>query len=189
MKMHDFPVIYNEEARLAAVDRLGLFDHAPEQRFDRITRLAAYMTSAPMAILSLVGAQRQWFISHHGLMEQAISREWSLCNYTLIEQDMFMVENAAQDARFERNPFVTGAPHLRFYAGMPLPDEQGHRVGVLCVVDTVARHLSSVQVHALHDLAKLAAETLVHAGHAVSAARAAEETTRAHAGHRPGDSA
>lgn len=183
--MHDFPVIYNEEARLAAVDRLGLLDRAPEPRFDRITRLAAYMTGTPMAILSLVGARRQWFISHHGLVEQAMSREWSLCNYTLIEQDMFMVENAAQDARFERNPFVMGAPHLRFYAGMPLPDEQGHRVGVLCVMDTVARHLSSVQAHALRDLANLATETLIHAGHAVSAARVAKEATTAHAGPRP----
>ncbi|MGI4862136.1 MAG: GAF domain-containing protein [Janthinobacterium lividum] len=185
--MPDFPVIYNEEARLAAVDRLGLFDSAPEPRFDRITRLAAYMTGTPMAILSLVGARRQWFMSHHGLVKQEMKRDWALSNYTLIEQDMFMVEDAAQDARFERNPFVTGPPYLRFYAGMPLPDEQGHRVGVLCVMDTVARHLSSVQAHALHDLAKLAADTLVHAGQAANAARAAEEAATAHAAHRSGD--
>ncbi|MGI4862261.1 MAG: GAF domain-containing protein [Janthinobacterium lividum] len=168
---------------MAAVERSGLLDSTPEPRFDRITRLAAYMTGAPMAILSIVGARRQWFKSHHGLAAQETPREWALCNYALVEQDLFTVEDASQDPRFVQNPLVTGAPHLRFYAGVPLADKQGHRLGVLCVLDTMPRHLGNAQVHALRDLAKLTAEALVDAVHAKAAAHDAEASP-AHAGSR-----
>ncbi|MCY0386861.1 GAF domain-containing protein [Robbsia sp. Bb-Pol-6] len=171
--MPEFPVIYNEEARLAAVEQCGLMDSPSDARFDRITRLAAFMTSTPMAVVSLVGAQRQWFKSRHGLEAREISREWAFCNYTLVDQALFTVEDASRDPRFAQSPMVQGSPHLRFYAGVPLSDEQGHRVGVLCVMDTVPRHLTNLQRHALRDLGNLAADALVTAALAVAAARIA----------------
>lgn len=172
--MQDFPVIYNEEARLAAVERCGLMDSAPDPCLDRITRLAAYMAGTPMSTISLVGARRQWFKSRHGLLAREMSRQSAFCNYALVEQDIFTVEDASQDPRFAQSPLVVGSPHLRFYAGVPLPDEEGHRLGVLCVIDTVPRHLGKAQRHALRDLAEVATDALVNAARAAAAARAAE---------------
>jgi excisionase family DNA binding protein len=156
-----YPVLLNESARAAAVERTGLVDTQPEEAFDRVTWLASQMLGMPIALVTLLTATRQWFKSRHGLDMVGTPRESAFCNYTVMQKDVFVVEDAALDPRFAGNPYVRGEPNLRFYAGAPLIGEDGFALGALCVIDRVPRALDSTQLKALAALAALAADEIV----------------------------
>ena len=135
-----------EIERLAALDQLQVLDTASEPLFDSLTELAARAFDAPIALISLVDASRQWFKACIGLDADQTAREISFCRHTILDDAVFVVLDAHQDARFAKNPLVTGAPFIRFYAGAPLITPQGHRLGSLCVIDTAPRAASSVRL-------------------------------------------
>ena len=143
-----------EQARLDALAELDILDTPAETRFDRFTRLAAMTFDAPIALVSLLDADRQWFKSRHGLAATETPRSLSFCAHAVDAGDMLVVNDAAADPRFANNLLVTGEPHIRFYAGQPVYNE-GQAVGTLCVIDTRARTFSSEQRAVLRDLAKL----------------------------------
>lgn len=145
----------NEAARLAALHQYGILDTEPEQALDEITRLAAQICGTPIALVSLVDANRQWFKSKIGLSVAETEREIAFCNHTiLLNQGLFIVPNALADERFATNPLVSAAPRIRFYAGAPLVTPEGLSIGSLCVIDYVARELNSQQIVALQILSR-----------------------------------
>lgn len=155
------PLPPDETDRLNALRCTGLLDTAPEERFDRITRLAKHSLRVPIALISLVAQQRQWFKSVQGLEGTTeTSREVSFCGHTILGTDIFEVPNAADDLRFTDNPLVMAAPHIRFYAGVPLHDTNRYRIGTLCVIDRLPRRLTGDEKKVLHDLAAIAEEEL-----------------------------
>ena len=133
----------------------GLLDSDPEERFDRLTRLAQEIFDAPIALVSLVDETRQWFKSNQGLSASETSREVSFCGHAILGDDIFVVPDATQDPRFADNPLVAGSPDIRFYAGAPLSTKDGYAIGTLCVIDTVPRDWSQSQSRVLRDLADL----------------------------------
>ncbi len=160
--MAAFPVIYDEEDRIGAVDSCGLLHTPDDPRFDRVTRLAAYVAGTPLSLMTLVSAKRLWIKSIHGPTKHALPREvprnTSFCTYAILESEIFVVEDATLDPRFRHKKSVTESPHIRFYAGIPVTDEAGHRLGTLCVIDHVARTLSNAQNLALRDLGAIASD-------------------------------
>lgn len=150
----------NELLRLSALRECTLLDTPPEERFDRVTRLAQQMFSTPIALISLVDKQRQWFKSCQGLEAQQTGRDVSFCGHAILGTDIFLVEDAREDPRFADNPLVTGPPHIRFYAGAPLRTTEGYRIGTLCIIDDKPRRLSESQQQALRDLADCAEEEI-----------------------------
>jgi len=143
----------NELQRLQALRERGLLDTPPEERFDRLTRLARQMFGCRMALVSLVDAERQWFKSHQGLDACETGRDISFCGHAILGADIFEIADARLDARFADNPLVTGPPHIRFYAGAPLATADGYRIGTLCIIDDQARRLTAEERRTLRDLA------------------------------------
>ncbi|MGH9942517.1 MAG: PAS domain S-box protein, partial [Pyrinomonadaceae bacterium] len=129
-------------------------DTAPEEAFDDLTGMAAYFCAAPTALVSLVDVERQWFKSRVGLEADETPRNVAFCAHTILQPELFIVTDAARDARFADNPLVTGAPHIRFYAGMPLVTPSGHALGTLCVIDYLPRDLDDKQRAQLRALAR-----------------------------------
>ncbi len=154
------PATENEAERQASLDRLGVVDTESEERFDRITRLAAALLGVPVSLVTFIDDQRQWFKSAEGVDMRETSRDAALCAHTILGDEMMVVPDATVDDRFADNPMVTGPAHLRFYAGYPLRAPDGHRVGSLCVIDRRARDLSPRDRALLRDLAHLAEEEL-----------------------------
>lgn len=150
------PIPSNESSRLAALLRFELLDTPAEAMFDNITALAAQICETPIALISLVDAERQWFKSRQGLDARETPRELAFCAHAINGETLFEVENALLDPRFRDNPLVTGAPDIRFYAGMPLADSEGRNLGTLCVIDRQPRQLSVQQKGALKLLAQQA---------------------------------
>jgi diguanylate cyclase (GGDEF)-like protein/PAS domain S-box-containing protein len=150
-----------EQARLNALAELDILDTPAETRFDRFTRLAAMTFDVPIALVSLVDADRQWFKSRHGLAAAETPRSLSFCAHAVAADDMLVVTDATLDPRFATNLLVTGEPRIRFYAGQPVYNA-GHAVGTLCVIDTRPRTFSSEQRQVLKDLAKLVEVELNH---------------------------
>jgi PAS domain S-box-containing protein len=145
-----------EGARLARVRATKLLDSKAELPFDRITALAARLFAAPIAMVSLIDAQRQWFKSRVGLEAEETARCISFCTHAIQNDAVFVVPDATLDGRFAANPLVTGAPHIRFYAGAPLITADGFKLGTLCVIDTVPRqNFGSDQSATLADLAAM----------------------------------
>jgi len=142
----------DEERRLAALHELGILDTDPEIDFDEIARLAAWVCEAPIALISFVDADRLWFKANIGFGAQESMRDLSFCAHAIRGDDVLVVEDAAEDDRFRDNPFVTGPPHVRFYAGTPLITPEGFRIGTLCVLDTQPRVLTAEQIAALRRL-------------------------------------
>ncbi len=151
----------DEAVRLAELRALQILDTPSDERFDRLTRLAAHVFGTPMALLSLVDDRRQWFKSALGVSILETSRDVSFCGHTILDGGFLVVRDATKDERFERNPLVTGPPHVRFYAGFPVRSPRGARVGTLCVLDTAPRDPSPAQLDALRDLAQMAVAELL----------------------------
>lgn len=153
--MPEAPKPPNELSRLAALRRYRLLDTAPEQAFDDAASLAAAVCATPIALVSLVDENRQWFKSRIGIPVTETPREMALCAHAILGAGSLIVEDATRDARFADSALVTGAPHLRFYAGAPLIDRDGHALGTLCVLDHVPRQLAPAQQSALEALSRL----------------------------------
>ena len=143
----------NEATRQAALDSLKILDTAPEERFDRITRLAKQLFGVETAAITLIDHDRQWFKSKIGLEYDETPRSDAFCDVTIREAKNFTVADASQDSRFENNPLVTGNPNIRFYAGYPLETPSGERVGALCVFDPTPRIFTEAEELQLRDLA------------------------------------
>jgi DNA-binding response OmpR family regulator len=150
----------DEETRLASLRQLRILDTEPEERFDRITRLAAAVFDVPIALVSLVDRDRQWFKSCYGISAKETSREASFCAHVVYNREMMLVTDALMDPRFADNPLVVNEPRVRFYAGCPLILADGSCVGTLCLVDSRARSLEGRDVGLLHDLGDLAVQEL-----------------------------
>lgn len=149
------PVPPDEAQRLAALLDLAVLDSGAEERFDRLTRLAARLLDVPIALVSLIDADRQWFKSRVGLDVAETPREVSFCAHAIMTDDLFVVSDASRDERFHDNPLVADDPSIRFYAGRPLHASGGERVGTMCVIDRRARDLSPDDRRTLDDLASL----------------------------------
>lgn len=143
----------NEAERLLLLNTLQVLDTPEEAVFDDLVRQAANMLDTPIALVSLVDEFRQWFKAHHGLDARETSRTIAFCAHAINGTDLFVVEDAREDPRFSSNPLVRGAPHIRFYAGMPLIMPSGEALGTLCVIDRKPRTLSESQALALRFLA------------------------------------
>jgi phosphoribosyl 1,2-cyclic phosphodiesterase/DNA-binding response OmpR family regulator len=150
----------DEETRLASLRKLRVLDTEPEERFDRITRLAAAVFDVPIALVSLVDRDRQWFKSCYGISTKETSREASFCAHVVYNREMMLVTDALMDPRFADNPLVVNEPRVRFYAGCPLILADGSCVGTLCLVDTRARSLEGRDVGLLQDLRDLTVQEL-----------------------------
>lgn len=150
----------DEEARIAALRALNLLDTSPEERFDRLTRLAKRLFGVPIALVSLVDVDRQWFKSCIGLDVGETSRDISFCGHAILGNDVFVVEDTLLDRRFSDNPLVTGAPNIRFYAGCPLQMSQGSKLGTLCVIDVEPRKFDAESIKSLQDLARMAEQEI-----------------------------
>lgn len=152
------PLPQDEEKRLAAVHGLGLLDTAAEERFDRHARIAAAALDMPIALVTLVDRDRQWFKSHQGFDFSETPRDIGFCSHAILKDEPLIVTDALMDDRFAENPAVVGDPRVRFYAGVPLKAPDGSRVGALCIVDHKPRQLSPAQVRMLQDVARLVEE-------------------------------
>jgi GAF domain-containing protein len=144
----------NEKKRLAVLWQYEVLDTVPEELFDDLTELAARICEAPIALISLVDEKRQWFKSRIGLSVQETARDQSFCTHAIMQPDLFIVPDATLDPRFAQNPYVTGEPKIRFYAGAPLVTPDGHALGTLCVIDKVPRQLKPDQQQALRILGR-----------------------------------
>ncbi|KQP77484.1 hypothetical protein ASF57_19475 [Methylobacterium sp. Leaf117] len=150
----------NEAERLAALHELNILDTAPETQFDAICRTARVLFGTPIALISLLDEDRQWFKARCGLSDDGTSRDVAFCNHTIQGDGILIVEDARNDARFTSNPLVTGAPGIRFYAGAPLILRSGIRVGSLCIIDTEPRRFTTEQADQLRDLAEVVTANL-----------------------------
>lgn len=151
----------NEAQRLHSLRALGVLDTAPEERFDRLTRLARRFFDVPIALVTLVDSDRLWFKSRDGTDIQQGPREHSFCAHAILDDDNVMiVPDATTDERFRANPLVTGSPEIRFYAGCPVKAPDGSPLGTLCVIDHQPRELQEHDASVLRDLAELAEQEL-----------------------------
>ena len=144
----------NEAERLAALKEYHILDTGTDQSYDDITTLAAHICEVPIAMISLVDEARQWFKSRLGVEQQQTPREAAFCAHAILKNGNFIVRDATRDRRFADNALVTGEPHIRFYAGIPLINPEGLALGTLCVVDRQPRRLSTAQLKALQALSR-----------------------------------
>jgi len=151
--MLEAPIPDGDAERVAALRSLALLDTPPEQRFNRVTRTAARLFGVPVALITLVDEQRQWFKSRYGLFVNETPRTVSFCGHAILGDEIFLIEDALTDTRFADNPLVTGAPFIRFYAGRPLSSPSGVKLGTLCLIGREPRTLSDADRLTLEDLA------------------------------------
>jgi len=144
----------NEKARLQALRKYRILDTDPEKAFDDLTILASHICETPVALISLIDSDRQWFKSKVGVNISETPREVSFCSRAIEQSELFVVPDASKDPRFSSNPFVVSEPKIRFYAGAPFCSSDGHPLGTLCVVDLVPRQLTSGQENALLALSR-----------------------------------
>lgn len=150
------PLPADEQNRLRALKEYQILDTMPEAEFEDIVQMASEICGTPISLVSLVDADRQWFKSKVGIDVSESGRDTSFCSHAIVSNDaVFVVPDATKDARFNDNPLVTGAPHIVFYAGVPLINPQGYALGTLCVSDTQPRQLSERQLKTLQSLARL----------------------------------
>jgi len=151
------PLPADEAHRLQVLIDLELLDSPPDERFDRITRLAARLFDVPTALVSLIDADRQWFKSRVGLALPETPRSASFCAHAILQDDVMVVRDACKDARFANNPLVLGDAGIRFYAGSPIEIGDGARIGTLCIIDRVPREFGPEERTLLRDLAGIVA--------------------------------
>src|SRR6187549_3234161 len=148
------PPVADETGRLAALQRYKVLDTPPEGVLDDLTRTAAYVCRAPIALLTLIDGHRQWFKSRIGLSAAETPRRLSFCGHALHAADLFVVEDTRRDERFADHPHTVGDPFIRFYAGAPMRTPDGHAIGALAVADVVPRQLTAEQLDALRVLGR-----------------------------------
>lgn len=148
------PLPQNEKERLNELKKYNILDTEPEAVFDNMVHLANYICETPIAAISLVDENRQWFKASEGLGANETSRDVAFCAHAILEQEPLIVEDALDDERFFDNPLVTGGPKIRFYAGVPLVTQNGIHLGTLCVIDTKSRKIKEEQVSAIKTLAQ-----------------------------------
>ncbi|MFH6982485.1 PAS domain S-box protein [Marinoscillum luteum] len=153
MRIPEIPA--NEQSRLEALRELEILDTLPEEEFDNITKLASEICQVPISLITFIDEERQWFKSHHGLNVEYTSREVAYCAHAINDpKEILEVHDAYEDERFHDNPLAVGEPLVRFYAGVPLVDPEGHALGTLCVIDHKPNQLSIGQKEALRTLAQ-----------------------------------
>ena len=151
----------NEEARLQELRAYQILDTVTENAFDRLTKMAAVRFGVPIALVSLVDQDRQWFKSHYGLDAKETPRDVAFCAHAILQNDVMVVTDASTDPRFHSNPLVRGQPDIRFYAGAPLKTKNGHNMGTLCVIDRVPHpDFSEIQKQELAELASIAIDEM-----------------------------
>jgi diguanylate cyclase (GGDEF)-like protein len=155
MPYPDYPLPRDECQRQRDLERQGVLDHPGDEHFDRLVTLTASVLDTPIALISLVDRDRQWFLAHHGLAVQETPRRMAFCAHTIAGDETLVVADASQDSRFNTNPLVTDDPHIRFYAGTPLQSREGHNLGTLCVIDSQPRQLGPREVSLLEEMAQL----------------------------------
>jgi diguanylate cyclase (GGDEF)-like protein len=152
----------DEARRLAALHATRLLGTPPEEAFDRITRMAARALRMPIALVSLVDADTQWFKSRCGFSPQQTARDISFCGHAILDREPLVVPDALLDPRFADNPLVTGPPHVRFYAGVQIYSIERQPIGTLCVLDHVPRTLDRHDLDMLRDLARMVEQQIQH---------------------------
>jgi len=174
------PAKHTEARRLKVLWQYEILDTVPEEVFDDLTELAARICEAPIALISLIDEDRQWFKAKVGVTVKETSRDISFCAHAIKQQGLFIIPDATQDLRFANNPLVTSDPKIRFYAGAPLITPDGYALGTLCVIDKVPRELRSEQQQALRVLARHVMMQLELRRHAkdLNEAHKAREATR-----------
>ncbi|GAB4036096.1 response regulator [Spirosoma gilvum] len=155
------PFPLNEDKRLEALHRYQILDTLPEEAFDRLTELASLICQTPISLVSLIDKDRQWFKAKVGLDMDETSRDVAFCRYAILDSYLFEVEDARLDDRFKENPLVLENPNIRFYAGYPMTDPDGHALGTLCVLDRTPRKLTDEQQKALKLLGEMAIALIV----------------------------
>ncbi|POZ61961.1 GGDEF domain-containing protein [Chromobacterium alticapitis] len=146
------PIPENEQQRLESLRRMQILSTPNEEAFDRIVRLSKRLFRVPIAVISLIDEHRQWFKSCSGLELRQTERRTSFCGHAILSDELLVVPDASRDERFHDNPLVTGAPGIAFYAGRPIKNWEGFRIGTLCVIDTQPRQLSADDRQSLDDL-------------------------------------
>ncbi len=151
---------YNESKRMEALQSSGLLDTPAEERFDRITRMASRIFNVPIALVSLVDTNRQWFKSCIGLPVRETPRDISFCGHAILDDEVFVIPDASLDERFADNPLVTDEPLIRFYAGCPLRLNNGLKLGTLCIIDQKPREFDQDDENLLKDLAGMVVDEI-----------------------------
>ena len=149
------PLPPNEEERLGNLYYQQILDTAPEKAFDSITEFAAQQFDVPMAIVTLIDRDRQWFKSHYGVEVCETDRSVAFCAHAILSNQTLVVPDTTQDERFADNPLVTGEPFVRFYAGVPLTTSAGYNIGTLCLLDFKPRQISADEQARLERLARV----------------------------------
>lgn len=144
----------NESERISTLHKYQILDTNNEETFDDVTRIAAHICNVPIALISLIDEDRQWFKSKIGLEVSETHRDFAFCSHAILEDDLLIVPDATKDKRFADNPLVTGEPLIRFYAGVPLITSDHHAIGTLCVIDSQPRELNKEQKEVLRSLAR-----------------------------------
>ncbi len=148
------PIPENETQRLQALKKYQVLDTEPEPEYDELVQLASEICNAPMSLISLIDTDRQYFKSNKGFTGSSSPRDTAFCTHAILDDTIMEVEDAKKDSRFHDNPFVIEDPNIRFYAGMPLVNPEGYKLGTLCVLDKKPRKLTVLQRQALKTLAR-----------------------------------
>ncbi len=166
------PLPKNETKRIKVLWQYDILDTVPEEVFDELADLAAHICGAPIALITLVDENRQWFKAKVGVGLNETGRDVSLCAHAILQEGLFIIPDTTLDVRFNKNPLVTTSPKIRFYAGAPLVSPDGFALGTLCVLDQVPRNLTDDQQQALRILARHVMTQLELRRHALELAKA-----------------